>query len=249
MFLCLIVSFCALSVIGTMLVGSDNYHDVELSMLFYYDMLQDFTDEANADNIRQIVVNQDTAKLGNYINEKSTKVKDSLNDKRAEDEQRRLDENAKREKEELAKKKEIEREYEVLIHAYTNEYRVNQGLGPLQLSEDISRVARMHSQDMLDNNYFEHDNLKGQTPTDRGYVLGVQCKKDYGFYYTEGLGENIFYLDGYWVGNIRDNAKLMVDGWMQSKGHRENILDDSYDQIGIGVKFGSSEIYATQNFC
>ena len=41
----------------------------------------------------------------------------------------------------------------------------------------------------------------------------------------------------------------MVNDWMESQGHRENILGRDYDQIGIGVKFSNYEIYATQNFC
>ena len=246
-FLCLIVAFCSLSVIGTSLAGSDNYLDVELSMLFYYGILQDVTDQTNMESIMEIIENQDTTKVITYIDEKGAIVKDSLKTKRINDENRRLAEEAKREKEEKAEKREIEREYEVLIHAYTNEYRAEHGLRPLQLSEEISTVARMHSQDMLDNGYFAHDNLKGQTPTDRGKLMGVLCVKDYGDHYTEGLGENLYYLPADY--GVRENAKIIVDGWMQSKGHRENILDGNYNQIGIGVKFEGLEIYATQNFC
>ncbi len=45
-------------------------------------------------------------------------------------------------------------------------------------------------------------------------------------------------------------AELVVDGWMDSSGHRENILKDSYDLEGIGVAIDSTEqVYITQNFC
>ena len=245
-FVCLIVCFCVISISGTILLDSNDYTDVELSMMFYYNILIGIIYE---DEIQKDILSFDKEKLFDHIDEKGTLVKEELKNKRIEDMNHRIQEDAKREKVELAKKQEIEREYELLIHAYTNGERVKYGLEPLHFSEDISKAARMHSQDMLDNDFFEHDNLRGQTPTDRGNSIGISCVKDYGSYYTEGLSENIFYMEGYGVSNVAENSKTIVEGWMESKGHRENILEKDYDRIGIGIKFANDEIYATQNFC
>ena len=245
----LVISFCAISIIGSVIIGSDNYLDIELSMMFYYDIITEIIYNFETQEIIDTILNLNMERIDVYFEEKGIKVQEELKNKRIEDENHRLQENLEREKAELVKRQGIEREYELLIHAYTNEERTKHGLGQLVLDENISNVAILHSQDMLDNDFFEHDNLKGQTPTDRGNILGVSCVKDYGSYYTEGLGENIFYLEGYWTEDVRDNSKIIMEGWMNSKGHRENILEKDYDKIGIGVKFSNSKIYATQNFC
>lgn len=116
---------------------------------------------------------------------------------------------------------------------------------------------------MASRNYFSHTNLIGQSPTDRGATVGYDCRKDYGSYYTYGLAENIFQgslYSQYWTRNgvvvrkdyhsLDELASLVVDGWMDSPGHRQNIVDTSYDSEGIGVAIDSDEkVYVTQNFC
>ena len=111
--------------------------------------------------------------------------------------------------------------------------------------------------------YFDHTNLQDEDPTARGKRVGYDCRHDYGTYYYEGLGENIaqYYLYSsatYLAGvEIRRNyytlnklAAEIVDGWMNSPGHRENILNTRYDRAGIGVAVDAEEaVYATQNFC
>ena len=145
------------------------------------------------------------------------------------------------------------------IHRLVNKERST----PLGWDPDLAAIARSHSADMAGQNFFSHTNLRGQSPTDRGSSVGYDCRKDYDSYYTYGLAENIFYssLYGqYWeIGGkiirkdyyeIEELAELVVDGWMDSPGHRENILKDSYDVEGIGVAIDSSEqVYITQNFC
>ena len=210
-FVCIIACFCVISISGTMLLGSNDYADVELSMMFYHDIL---TGVIYEDEIQKNILSFDKEKIITHIEEKGTLVKEKLKNKRIEDENHRIQEDIERVKLELAKKQEMEREYELLIFAYTNNERIKHDLNPLQLNERISSVARLHSQDMLDNAFFEHDNLSGQTPTDRGNSIGVSCVKNYRNYYTEGLGENIFYMEGYRVSNIVKNSKTMVNDWL-----------------------------------
>ncbi len=111
-------------------------------------------------------------------------------------------------------------------------------------------------------NFFAHENLLGQTSTDRADAKGYQCQKDYGSYYTEGVAENIFQgwlfsatvqigpsnLKSYL--SLEEVATRAVDGWMESPGHRENILNPTYDRVGTGVAISEDEeVYITQNFC
>lgn len=154
-------------------------------------------------------------------------------------------------------------ELEKQIHSLTNQYRIQNGLDALFLDDELSNIARNHSLDMSNRNYFDHVTLEGLEPTDRGNKVGYDCRKNYGTYYTYGLAENIFqnnlydriwYTNGiptsYEWNNLDDLTKSTVDGWMESQGHRENILTGTYDREGIGVVISSDDkVYITQNFC
>ena len=138
---------------------------------------------------------------------------------------------------------------EYYIHLYTNEHRAYGGLHPLTRVAIIDGIARGHSEDMAARGYFEHDTPEGLDPTARGNAAGYDCRKDYGSYYTYGLAENIHYASGM-GGGASDLARHTVSDWMQSPGHRANIMDPAYDRIGVGVAIsGGGTIYATQNFC
>jgi len=83
---------------------------------------------------------------------------------------------------------------------------------------------------------FDHVNLKGEDPTARGLESSYRCYKDYGSYYTDGIAENIFqnnlynsvtYYNGipiYDWNTLEEIAQSTVKGWMNSPGHRKNIL-------------------------
>ena len=153
-------------------------------------------------------------------------------------------------------------ELERLVHSLINQERVKRGLGALQWDEEIASIARNHSLDMGNENFFSHVNPSGQNPTDRGASAGYDCIKDYGSYYTSGLAENIHqgwlyssithingvaFYDWNSQGKIADRA---VNGWMESQGHRENILKGTYDRTGIGITVTSEgKVFITQNFC
>jgi uncharacterized YkwD family protein len=105
-------------------------------------------------------------------------------------------------------------------------------LKPLKLDQKLSSVARIKSQDMKDNGYFSH-----QSPT---YGSPFDMLKQFGVSYRTA-GENI--AAGY------STAQAVVDGWMNSQGHRENTLNKSFTKIGVGyVKGGSYGSYWTQLF-
>jgi len=149
------------------------------------------------------------------------------------------------------------------IHTLINRQRAANGLNGLGTDAALVNLALNHSEDMAANNYFAHENPAGQDPTARGESAGYICRKDYGSYYTYGIAENIFqnnrysavtyYSDGRYVydWNAPDTiAQSTVDGWMNSPGHRKNILTATFDREGIGVAIANDDkIYITEDFC
>lgn len=109
----------------------------------------------------------------------------------------------------------------------TNVFRVANGLPPLMSDEALSKVARDHSEDMQDKNYFSHTNQQGDSPFDRMNDDGI----DYVM-----AGENIA------VGQT--NAINVMDAWLNSENHRDNMLLD-FNYIGAGV---SDDLYYTLDF-
>ena len=149
------------------------------------------------------------------------------------------------------------------IYEMTNQERRLAGVEGLVRDESIDVIAYMHSADMAAREYFAHDTPEGLDPTGRAERAGYECRKDYGSYYTTGLAENIYQSYTYssymtsgvtssytWLESEEELSRQMVRGWMESPGHRENILDPQYDRIGVGVEISSDEqVLATQNFC
>ena len=103
------------------------------------------------------------------------------------------------------------------VVALVNQERAAYGLSPLTLSADLSDGARLKSQDMRDNRYFDHNSPTYGTPFEMMGSLGITYR---------AAAENI--AMGY------RTAKAVVDGWMNSPGHRANILSDKYTEIGVG---------------
>lgn len=120
-------------------------------------------------------------------------------------------------------------EYEREVIRLVNERRAENGLPPLTYDWQLSRVARYKSQDMKDNGYFSH--------TSPVYGSPFQMIKSFGISYRTA-GENI--AKGY------RTPKAVVDGWMNSPGHRANILNKSFTKIGVG--YVAAGHYWTQMF-
>jgi uncharacterized protein YkwD len=104
---------------------------------------------------------------------------------------------------------------------YTNQIRRQQGCGPLRLDSALVKAAGKHASDMVRRHYMDHTNPDGQDPGDRMAAAG---------YRGSTWGENI--AAGY------DTAQKVVAAWMQSDGHRKNILNCRFTTIGIGYDPG-----------
>lgn len=120
-------------------------------------------------------------------------------------------------------------EFEKEVVSLTNDEREKNGLEPLESDAELSVVARDKSKDMQSNGYFSHE-----SPT---YGSPFDMMSDYGISYSTA-GENI--------AHGQQSPEEVVDGWMNSEGHRENILNPDFTHIGVGyVEQGN---YWTQEF-
>lgn len=110
------------------------------------------------------------------------------------------------------------RAFERKVAELTNKERAAHGLDPLTFDNGLSEVARVKSNDMFDNNYFAHTSPKYGSPFD--------MMTNYGISYFSAA-ENI--AAGY------PTPEDVVNGWMNSPGHRDNILGESFTHIGVGL--------------
>lgn len=151
---------------------------------------------------------------------------------------------AQRDAESVENRTARERRLERLIHERVNQRRQRRGLGNLSWDGDLATVARYHSTHMAEERYFAHTAPSGESPGDRYEAFGIACAG----------GENLGYLR-YGGGSYGDEelARRIVTGWMNSEGHRENLLRPRFDTEGIGVtvveRDGQTHVYATQNLC
>lgn len=155
-------------------------------------------------------------------------------------------------------------EIEYLVHKEINDRRQNRGLQPLSFDTKLRTIARYHSRDMGDQQYFSHTAPDDETMEDRYEKYGYSCRVSMsGGQYATGA-ENIAYTyahenvvrengDRVYYSNEKELAQGLVNQWMNSTGHRKNILRDYWQNEGIGVYVieieGKTRVYATQNFC
>ena len=122
--------------------------------------------------------------------------------------------------------------FELQLFDLTNAARVRHGLSILKWESNVAGTARKHSADMADNDYFSHENKQGKSPFDRMKDDGVSFR---------GAGENLAYG--------QSSSIFAHEGLMNSEGHRENILLDTYSHLGTGVSFNEKlQPYYTENF-
>lgn len=104
----------------------------------------------------------------------------------------------------------------------TNKHREQNGEAPLRMNEKLNLAAKAKLDDMFRQQYFEHESPDGKNPAD---VIGAT-----GYEYLV-VGENLA------LGNYKDDV-ILVEAWMNSPGHRANILDGKFNEIGVAVGMG-----------
>ena len=110
-----------------------------------------------------------------------------------------------------------------------NAERTKRGLSRLRDNDRLEKAADKHSKDMVSRGFFAHDTPAGASPSDRiraaGYLKGAR---------GWSVGENI----AYGTGSLA-TPQSIVKGWMNSAGHRRNILHRGFEEIGVGLALGA----------
>ncbi|MGW2563319.1 CAP domain-containing protein [Streptomyces sp. NPDC001514] len=117
------------------------------------------------------------------------------------------------------------------IAELVNAERAKAGCGPLRVNAQVQAAAQAHADDMAARNYYEHASPEGRHADDRMNAAG---------YATGKWGENIYR-------GPSDPATAMI-GWMNSPGHRDNILDCGFKDFGVGVNLSANGPWWVQNF-
>ncbi|MFC1864481.1 CAP domain-containing protein [Chloroflexota bacterium] len=128
-----------------------------------------------------------------------------------------------------------------LIHQSINMERTVHRLSLLQINSTLTSLAEEHSKEMANYDYFSHDRMLGSRDFDWGIADGA------------GRGENIFMMPEQLVipGRILSAEELASEitrGWMESPGHRQNILSSQFTHTGIGIAKDGIYYYVTQIF-
>ncbi len=127
-------------------------------------------------------------------------------------------------------------DFEKETFALINRKRAEFGLSPIIWSDEIAKIARLHSDNMAKFNFFSHTGLDGKMVDDRADSLGITKWK--------AMGENIAYNRGY-----QKPLECAVEKWMESPGHRENLLNSRWKESAIGIAVtADGTFYFTQVF-
>lgn len=153
------------------------------------------------------------------------------------------------------------------VQERANAERIAQGLRTLAWSDSIATVARHHSEDMARRDFFDHRNPDGLDPSQRARVVGLRCEIVEGSSVWRGFAENLFYTQRFSTATTTtfgggrtettyhwksagDLAAESIRQWMNSPGHRANLLQPRSRRAGVGIALGTDRrIYFTHVFC
>lgn len=148
---------------------------------------------------------------------------------------------------------------ESLVHYYVNKVRTERGLLELEYDGDLAKIARDHSSDMIKRDFFSHTTPSGDTVKDRYRKFGYQQGELGTRYMGENIAQRSFLKQRVDQCSERERSKILleiardvVDQWLDSPGHRKNILATKWEYEGIGAQIKTwaspPRIYVTQNF-
>jgi uncharacterized protein YkwD len=125
------------------------------------------------------------------------------------------------------------------IHRLTNVERERAGVSTLGHDNALAAIAKKHSEDMAKHNYFSHIAPNGCTLT---------CRINEAGYTARAWGENIAWRSSSKLPEAKELAAYFVNQWMNSDGHRHNMLSGNFTHEGIGLAQIGNKVYATVNF-
>lgn len=153
------------------------------------------------------------------------------------------------------------------IHDEVNRVRRVHGRPALSWDATLADIGRAHSEEMATHHFFSHVNARGLDATARAAASGFECQKRVGGSTYAGLGENLYMTGLYsrWRTEVTgigpgtrvyhwktsdQIARETVQAWMDSPGHRANLLDGRYGSEGIGIGVSAEYyVYVTEDFC
>lgn len=110
-----------------------------------------------------------------------------------------------------------------------NEIRAENGAPELFYQQDLAQAAGRHSEDMLGRDYFAHASSNGRKPADQMLAAG---------YTSWRVAENLYKVEGAGAEPEFDAIESVAEGWMESPGHRKNLLNPELRKVGVGVASG-----------
>lgn len=110
-----------------------------------------------------------------------------------------------------------------------NRERARRGLREVEVNSRLARAADRHASDMVERRYFAHDSRDGRSFSDRIRATGYLSRVS-----SWTVGENLA-----WGSGSMGSAGEIVEAWMASPGHRANILNGRFREIGVGLVLGS----------
>ena len=142
---------------------------------------------------------------------------------------------------------------EQLIIERTNTVRKSHGLSTLSEGEIPTRFAEQHSQDMGEYAFYAHSGPNGTSPMERMEGLATKCNGPGSEnIHRAPLASSVRIYGTNEVVNIYSESQLaeyVIRGWMNSPGHRENMLDERWSKTGVGVYVANDTVYITIVFC
>jgi uncharacterized protein YkwD len=111
---------------------------------------------------------------------------------------------------------------EKMVVSLINQKRAEKGLPPLVWSDDVAKIARLHSENMVKFNFFSHMGMDGKMVNGRADSLGITK--------WTAMGENIAYNRGF-----RNPIETAVEKWLLSPTHRDNLLNDGWKETAVGI--------------
>lgn len=143
---------------------------------------------------------------------------------------------------------------EQLVHEVVNDVRADHGLDPVTFENDLREIARYHSRDMAEDDYFGHTSPEGEALEDRFAQFDLEC-----WWFSENIVRTYYDTPMRTSCGIEEYttpdelARGIVNQWMNSDSHRDNLLQPQWKTEGIGIygddSGGETEVHATQNFC
>ena len=134
---------------------------------------------------------------------------------------------------------------EAAIREAINDERASAGAGHVESSEQLHEAAREHSADMIERDFYDHTNPDGQEPWDR-----VGCEAGEIIHSGEiGTIENVDGEETWSTTQASEIAGYALEGWRNSRTHRDVMLDPAWASVGVGVAIVDGEFMITAKFC